>query len=712
VIYTITLCFLLFITQLASAATYYVSTGGHGETLVSDSNSCTTAQNISTPKRTVTNAINNCLNLASGNVLQVRAGTYDEYLSNFDVPVLNWPRGSGWGAGNFYTLQGYPGDARPKFTASMDFHRVNSLNGQLPQYIWLDNIEIDMLSSGDSHTAVSRVCLYFTMSHLKITNSKFGNVNNQCISGGKDDADLANSGEDFTFQGNEVHHANVFLDTGIWPQPGCGCAPPGCACSTGGYCMYISPANSLITDNTLHDCKAYGMHYFHGGGQTPLTGNTTARNTFFNCATNDGHRNLNVSVIVDHGHDNLYYNNLFYNNGLSVAQVQGNIQFGNLNSNKAYNNTIYNTGGLGVYIASGTGHVVRGNIIYQHAKAATQDDSGGSNTISDNMIDIDPLFADTATADYHLQVGSPARFNCPNFSGIFTTDKDGVSRPSAGTNWACGAYEYASGGAPAAYQVEFGVQPSGEVASAIITPAITVRVENSLGGLITTATDNITLSLVSTQIAQGSLTFVSTDSFNTGFEGAKAIDNNTSTAWHTDFTTSPTGHPHTIVLSFPSSNVNGLRYTPRPGPDTSGQIVGYNVYVSTDGVTWGAAVGTGTLGLQSGGKTYGISLTPKVGSYLKFESTSSLSSTIYASAAELNVMITSAIIPNGTLTQAAVGGIATFTISIPTAGVDYVLKATSGTLQSQLSAPFTITSGTPPPDTIQPALLMRYVPGR
>ena len=46
------LCLLL--PSVAHATTYYVSAGGHGESSVSDGNSCGTAQNITTPKRNLT----------------------------------------------------------------------------------------------------------------------------------------------------------------------------------------------------------------------------------------------------------------------------------------------------------------------------------------------------------------------------------------------------------------------------------------------------------------------------------------------------------------------------------------------------------------------------------------------------------------------------------------------------------------------------------
>ena len=63
---------------VGEAATYYVATTG------SDSSTCTQAQNLSMPKRTI-NAALNCLGTAAGagasHTVQVAAGTYAETLT-------------------------------------------------------------------------------------------------------------------------------------------------------------------------------------------------------------------------------------------------------------------------------------------------------------------------------------------------------------------------------------------------------------------------------------------------------------------------------------------------------------------------------------------------------------------------------------------------------------------------------------------------------
>ncbi|HEX6827126.1 MAG TPA: discoidin domain-containing protein [Nitrospiraceae bacterium] len=713
----------------AEAITYYVNnvTGSNG---TNNSAKCTvsTSASGSNPWLNITNAINNCA--GPGHVIRViNAGQpYTDLVSNNESNV-NWPVGTGWGAGQFFTLEGDPGGPRPilKPTApggktgfSITYANVNG-NGLNPQYIHINYFEVDGNSPGDDNNFVGNVLFFYTAPHIKVTNSKFHNASNQIISGGAKGDTSGDATSDFTFQNNEVYDAHVFLDTGTWPQPSCKalCSnPDGCPCGTGGYCLYISPTSSLIADNLIHDCRAFGIHFYHGGNNSLIHDNLVTRNTIYKTSTNDGIRGQASSAIVDNGHDNTYTNNLLYSiNVPAVTGCEGLFTFNNDNP-KAYNNTLADSPNCyGFYFKSTAGGDVRGNIIFNTGTPGFfQPGSGSTATFSDNFTS-NPSFLGAASGNYHIASTSTARASvgggCPNVTSAgVTVDIDQDARPASG-NFDCGADQV---GAPVvtASQLEFGIQPSDSLTNATLTPLPTVRVETSNGSLVPTATDSITLALVSTQIPQGSLTFVSTDSFNVGWGGALAIDGNTTTAWHTDFTGGSPGHPHNIVLSFPSSTVNGLVYTPRLGPDVSGQIIGYNIYVSTDCATWGTAVGTGSFGTQSGGKRYGVSTTPKVGTCLKLESTSSLSGTPYASAAEINVLAASSVVPTGSPTQSAAGGIATFTTAIPTAGVNYVFKATASGLTPQLSLPFTIADvgggggGTQP----DPAVLLRYVPGR
>jgi hypothetical protein len=126
----------------------------------------------------------------------------------------------------------------------------------------------------------------------------------------------------------------------------------------------------------------------------------------------------------------LVYNNIFYNNTLSIWHRGSNGRF--------YNNTIYNSPQFGIQVDSGND--IRNNIVYNASIAQT----GSGNTLSNNLT-TNPSFVNASAGDFHLQAGSPAIDAGVTVSEV-TTDFDKRSRPQ-GARFAIGAYEYA-GSAP------------------------------------------------------------------------------------------------------------------------------------------------------------------------------------------------------------------------------------------------------------------------
>src|SRR5262245_6056800 len=105
----------------ADAATYYVSLSG------SDSRSCGQAQSLSTPKRTLNNAVS-CM--GAGDTLYVRGGVYDESLMVNQYSSGGIPSGTSWD--NPVRIAAYPGEAvwmRPSMASSA---------GGIGLVIWLD----------------------------------------------------------------------------------------------------------------------------------------------------------------------------------------------------------------------------------------------------------------------------------------------------------------------------------------------------------------------------------------------------------------------------------------------------------------------------------------------------------------------------------------------------------------------------------------------
>jgi galactose oxidase len=80
---------------------------------------------------------------------------------------------------------------------------------------------------------------------------------------------------------------------------------------------------------------------------------------------------------------------------------------------------------------------------------------------------------------------------------------------------------------------------------------------------------------------------ITVDSFQAGNEGTKAIDGNTSTFWHSQYSPTLASLPHNAVLDLGSSKlVNGISYFPRQDGNNHGVIGQYKVETSTDQTTW------------------------------------------------------------------------------------------------------------------------------
>lgn len=75
-----------------------------------------------------------------------------------------------------------------------------------------------------------------------------------------------------------------------------------------------------------------------------------------------------------------------------------------------------------------------------------------------------------------------------------------------------------------------------------------------------------------------------------------AVDANTGTIWHTKWYGGSDPLPHEIQLDLGTTRiVTGLTYLPRQDTSANGRIGRYELYVSTNGTTWGSPVATGTF---------------------------------------------------------------------------------------------------------------------
>ncbi|WP_246486062.1 endo-alpha-N-acetylgalactosaminidase family protein [Kribbella qitaiheensis] len=157
------------------------------------------------------------------------------------------------------------------------------------------------------------------------------------------------------------------------------------------------------------------------------------------------------------------------------------------------------------------------------------------------------------------------------------------------------------------------------------------------GGTATTSAEATVLPPGIVPQSRIKVTDVSSEDVGTGGAAVGALDGDPSTLWHTAWSEVPTPatYPHHITLDLGTTyQVDGFSYLPRQS-GTNGMFKGYEIYVSTDGQTWGAPVKAGEF--PNSRDTQRVDFTAKAGRYVKFVGTSSLNGAVFGSAAELNV---------------------------------------------------------------------------
>ena len=211
----------------------------------------------------------------------------------------------------------------------------------------------------------------------------------------------------------------------------------------------------------------------------------------------------------------------------------------------------------------------------------------------------------------------------------------------------------------AASQVAFTIQPTDVTAGATFSPAVTVSVEDAFGNLVADAPASVTLSL-SAGPAGATL----------GGTLTEATVQGVATFGDTTLPLAGTG----CVLEASSGTLASATSSP------------FNV-------TAGAATQLVFTTEPSSGATVGTALAPAVTVAIEDTEGNVVTSSSASVTVSLATNPTSAVL-SGTLTQAAVNGVATFgDLSLQTAGIGYVLGAASPGVSGATSSPFTVTAG-------------------
>ncbi|WP_239117578.1 discoidin domain-containing protein [Paractinoplanes ferrugineus] len=125
---------------------------------------------------------------------------------------------------------------------------------------------------------------------------------------------------------------------------------------------------------------------------------------------------------------------------------------------------------------------------------------------------------------------------------------------------------------------------------------------------------------------------VAADTATSGFEAAKALDDNTATAWKS----TDTAMPHTITIDTKNRvALSGLTYLPATG--TNGRIGQYRVQVSDNGTTWSANIATGTFADTATAKT--VTINTVITRYVRLTAVTEAGNRVkWATAAEINLL--------------------------------------------------------------------------
>ena len=353
------------------------------------------------PKLTITGASGGLSILNAGERMAIKAGTYAEKIDTNSTAI---PNGS---IGDPTEIVAYPGHA-VVISATGPLNLATGGPGPSEiSYIEWDGIEFINISGNNDV-----VSIFGNTHNVRFLNCKMHGANG-ALSG-------------VNFQGpsgaGNFPINNALINCEIY-ENGNGGGGSGLV----GHGIYASCGSLLLDNCSVHHNGDRGIQIFSSNLSNSELSNCILRNSqFFENGADGSAGGVGVTVFGD---DHLVYNNLIFDNdqGVGVASSANNCA--------VYNNTVVNNTGTGLENLD-TSTVVTNNICFGNGTELDNSGTGENNTTTN------PNFVDGTGPDYdfHLQSGSNSRNTGSDLSGIFTTDRDGTSRPQ-GSQWDRGAYE-------------------------------------------------------------------------------------------------------------------------------------------------------------------------------------------------------------------------------------------------------------------------------
>jgi hypothetical protein len=362
---------------------------------------------------------------------------------------------------------------------------------------------------------------------------------------------------------------------------------------------------------------------------------------------------------------------------LTVAAVNGVATFSNLSINKAGTGYTLTAADGSITGATSTAFNVTpaaaSQLVFTTQPSTTQ---AGAHISPAVQVSVEDPFGNVVTSDSsNVTVAIGTNAGGGTLSGTLTVAAvSGVASFSdlsvnkAGTGYTLTAADGALTGATstafnitpaAASQVVFTTQPTNTPAGAHITPAVQVSVEDPFGNVVTSNMSNVTVA-IGTNAAGGTLSGTLTVAAVNGVATFGDLSINKAGTGYTltaadGALTGATSNPFNIIPAAASQ----LVFTTQPTTTAAGAFITPAVQVSVEDAFGNVVTG------NTSNVTVAIGTNPSGGTL------------------------------NGTLTVAAVNGVATFSnLSIDQTGTGYTLTASDGALTGATSNPFNITPGT------------------